>query len=57
MALSEKQRAAHQLASDYLSFLAQQEAVVDRLFCRKWKEIEPQIEQLIERKIKEYLAS
>ena len=57
MALSENGRAAHQLASDYFSFLAQQEAVVDRLFCRKWKEIEPQIEQLIERKIKEYLAS
>ena len=57
MALSEKQKAAHQLAADYLSFLAQQEAMMSRLFERKWKEIEPQLEQLIEQKIQEHLAS
>ena len=30
---------------------------MSRLFERKWKEIEPQLEQLIEQKIQEHLAS
>ncbi|MBO7119773.1 MAG: hypothetical protein J6W03_05585 [Bacteroidaceae bacterium] len=57
MALSEKQKAAHQLAAEYLSFLSQQEAVVNRLLDRKWKEIEPRLEQLIEKKIEEHFSS
>ena len=51
MALSEKQKAAHKLAADYLSFLIRQEALAERLFERKWKEMEPQLEQMIEQKI------
>ena len=56
MTLSEKQKAAHKLAADYMSFLIRQEALVDRLVERKWKEIEPQLEQMIERKIQEHLS-
>lgn len=57
MSLTEKQQAAHKLASDYLGFLSQQEAMMSRLFERKWQEIEPQIEQMIDKKIREHLAS
>ena len=57
MELSEKQKAAHKLAADYLSFLSEQEAVMDRMLDRKWKEIEPWLEQLIDKKIAEHLAS
>ncbi len=56
MAQSEKQKAAHQLAAEYLGFLSQQEAEMDRLFERKWKDIEPWLEKMIDRKIKERLA-
>ena len=51
MSLSEKQKAAHKLASDYLGFLTQQEALMGRLFELKWKEMEPMLEQMIEQKI------
>lgn len=51
MELSEKQKAAHKLAADYLGFLTRQEALMDKLFEHKWKEIEPQLEQMIEQKI------
>ena len=57
MELSEKQKAAHKFAADYLSFLSEQEAVMDRMLDRKWKEIEPWLEQLIDKKIAEHLAS
>ena len=57
MNLSEKQKAAHKLASDYLSFLTQQEALMGRLFERKWKEIEPQLERMIEQKINERIKN
>ena len=57
MPLSEKQKAAHKLAADYMGLLDQQEAMVERVFDRKWKEIEPWLEQLIDKKIAEHLAS
>ena len=57
MASTEKQKAAHKFAADYLSFLSQQEAVVNRLIDRKWKEIEPRLEQFIDKKIEERLSS
>lgn len=57
MNLSEKQKAAHKLASDYLFFLTQQEAMMGRLFERKWKEIEPLLEQMIEQKIDERIKN
>lgn len=57
MSLTEKQKAAHELATDYMSFLSQQEAVMDKLLDRKWKEIEPWLEQMIDKKIAEHLAS
>ena len=47
MNLSEKQKAAHKLASDYLCFLTQQETMMGRLFERKWKEIEQKIDERI----------
>ena len=57
MVLSEKQKAAHRFAAEYLGFLDEQEALVDRLLERKWKQIEPLLEQMIEQKIQEHLAS
>lgn len=54
--LSEKQKAARKLASDYLGFLVDQEIMVDRLIARKWEEMEPQLEQMIDRKIRERLV-
>ncbi len=57
MSSTEKQKVAHELATDYMSFLSQQEAVMNRMLDRKWKEIEPWLEQLIDKKIAEHLAS
>ena len=57
MSSTEKQKAAHNFAADYMSFLSEQEAVMDRMLDRKWKEIEPWLEQLIDKKIEEHLAS
>lgn len=57
MNFSEKQKAAHKLASDYLGFLTQQEALMGRLFERKWKEIGPQLERMMELKIDERIKN
>ena len=57
MELSEKQKAAHRLASDYLNYLTQQEALLGRMFERKWQKMQPQLEGMIERKIQEHLSS
>ncbi len=57
MDLTDKQKAAHKLASEYLGYLDQQEALVERIIDRKWKQLEPKIELLIERKINEYLSA
>ena len=55
MHLTEKQKAARRLASDYTGFLIEQEALVDRMIERKWREIEPQLDQIVERKVRECL--
>ena len=57
MDLTKKKKAAHKLASEYLGYLDQQEALVERIIDRKWKQLEPKIELLIERKINEYLSA
>ena len=57
MSLSEKQKAAHRFAAEYLGFLDEQEALVDRLLEKKWKQIEPKLEQMIEQKIQERLLA
>ena len=57
MVLSEKQKAAHRFAAEYLGFLDEQEALVDRLLEKKWKQIEPLLEQMIEQKIQEHLLA
>ena len=57
MSNTEKQKAAHELAADYMSFLSQQEAVMDRMLDRKWKEIEPRLAQIIDKKVAEHLTS
>ena len=56
MDLTDKQKATHKLASEYLGYLDQQEALVERIIDRKWKMLEPKIELLIEQKIDECLA-
>ena len=57
MELTEKQKAARTLISEYLDFLDDQEALVDRIIDRKWKQVIPLLEQMIERKIEERLTS
>ena len=57
MLQSDKQKAAHKLAAEYLEFLDEQEALVDRLIGRRWKQIEPWLEQIIDKKIQEHLGS
>ena len=41
------QRASHQLVSDYLSFLIDQEALVERVVERKLTELQSQMEERI----------
>ena len=53
MALSEKQKYAHRLAAEYLEYLDGQEALIDRLLERKWKQLVPRLEQMIDQKIQE----
>ena len=50
--LTERQKAMRQAAFDYLHFLTDQEMRVERLVDRKLAELQPQIEQLIEDKLK-----
>ena len=57
MELSEKQKAAHKLASDYLYFLTRQEEVVGTMLDRKWEEIKPLLEQMIDERIREYFSN
>ena len=57
MSQSEKQKAAHRLAAEYLDYLNEKEALIDRLLERKWKQMEPWLEQMIDKKIQEHLAS
>lgn len=57
MELTEKQKAARRLVSEYLDFLDDQEALVNRIFDRKWKQVMPLLEQMMDRKIEEHLSS
>ena len=57
MELTEKQKAARRLVSEYLDFLDDQEALVDRIIDRKWRQVMPLLEQMIDRKIEEHLTS
>ena len=50
--LTERQKAMRQAAFDYLHFLTDQEMRVERLVDRRLAELQPQIEQLIEDKLK-----
>ncbi len=54
--LTEKQKAARKLVSDYLGFLTEHEALVDRLVERKLVQMGPQIEQRIAQMIDERLS-
>ena len=54
--LTEKQKMARKLISDYLGFLTEQETLVGHLVERKLEQMGPQIEQRIAQMIDERLA-
>ena len=54
--LTEKQKTARKLISDYLGFLTEQETLVDHLVEKKLAQMSPQIEQRIAQMIDERLA-
>ena len=51
----ELQRASQQLVSDYMRFLIDQEALVERVVERKLAELQPQIEEKIQNHIINHL--
>ena len=51
--MTDKQRAARKLASDYSRYLFDQENLVERILERKWQVLSSYIEELIDKKIKE----
>lgn len=54
--LTEKQKAARQLITDYGRYLFDQEALVQRIVERKWKEESAKLEELIEAKVQEIIS-
>lgn len=54
--LTEKQKSARKLISDYLGFLTEQETLVDHLVERKLEKMGPQIEKRIAQMIDERLS-
>lgn len=55
--MTEKQKAARKLASDYLGYLTEQEELVSRLVDRRLNQMAPQIEQRISQMIDERLSA
>ena len=51
--MTDKQKAARKLASDYSRYLSDQENLVERILERKWQELSSYIEELIDKKIQE----
>lgn len=51
------QRASRQLVSDYMSFLIDQEALVERVVERRLTELQPQMEERIKDQIMDHLKS
>lgn len=51
--MTDKQRAARKLASDYSRYLFDQENLVERILERKWQVLSSYIEELIDKKIQE----
>ena len=51
--MTNKQKAARKLASDYSRYLFDQENLVERILERKWQELSSYIEELIDIKIQE----
>ena len=54
--MTDKQKAARKLASDYSRYLFDQENLVERIVDRKWRELSTYIEELIDQKVKERLT-
>lgn len=53
--LTERQKAMQQTAFDYLHFLADQEMMIERMVDKKFTEMQPRIEQMIEEKVTQRL--
>lgn len=49
--LTERQKVMRQTAFDYLHFLADQEMMIERMVDKKFTEMQPRIEQMIEEKV------
>ena len=54
---TEQQKEATRFSFDYFKYLLQQEQVMDRMLERKMNQLEPRLEQLIDKKIEEKLRS
>ena len=55
--MTDKQKAARKLASDYNRYLFDQENLVERIVERKWLELSTYIEELIEKKVQERMTA
>ncbi|MBQ6229326.1 MAG: hypothetical protein IJK08_12330 [Prevotella sp.] len=55
--MTDKQRAARKLASDYSRYLFDQENLVERIMERKWQELSSYIEDLIDKKMQERMTN
>ena len=55
--MTEKQKAARRLASDYSRYLFDQENLVERIIDRKWLELSSYIDELIDKKIQERMTT
>ncbi|MBR6981157.1 MAG: hypothetical protein IKH88_15165 [Prevotella sp.] len=51
--MTDKQKAARKLASDYSRYLFDQENLVERIVDRKWLELSSYIEELVDKKVQE----
>jgi hypothetical protein len=54
--LTDKQKAAHQLISEHMQFLADQEQFVQGVVDRRFQEMTPAFEEMIDCRIKAYLT-
>lgn len=55
--MTDKQKAARKLASDYSRYLFDQENLVERIVERKWLELSSYIEEIIDKKVRERMTN
>ena len=50
-----KQQAARRLITEHMQYLSDHERMIQRMVDRKWQEMKPTIESMIDRKIAEHI--